>query len=338
MFEFVERPGRHERSSQRAFDPLKRVASCAPVVVREGVHDLGHCLLATLACDAEEAFHRVFHRIPVVRPQKLTADDRRKKETDADEDALHHDPSILSPLSYTRPQRIGASIASSLGQLAFGFTLRHVREHCRFHFSGPLDDALARGDQVIVAAWHQDVIPFFHYLGMHSYFGRTQDFCMMSSRSYDGEVTARVLSPWGVQFVRGSHGKAGATAALRGYIREIRDGKSVAIVADGPRPPPYVFRPGAAYLARVTKVPLYVCRVWTRPQWIVPSTWFRMTVPQPRADFGVWSSGPIDVSGDIDSACRTAEQEMARLATEVDAALYCDRHLSGGIRWPDLRR
>jgi lysophospholipid acyltransferase (LPLAT)-like uncharacterized protein len=241
-------------------------------------------------------------------------------------------------LSYTLPQRIGASIAGGMSKLVFGFTARQMREHCRFHFSGPLDDALARGDQVVVAAWHQDVIPLFHYLGAYSNFERTQRFCMMSSQSFDGEVTSRVMSPWGFRFVRGSHGKAGATAALRGYRRAIEDGDSVAIIADGPRPPPYLFRPGAAYLAKVSKLPLYVCRVWARPQWIVPSTWFRMTVPAPRCDIGVWSSGPLDVSTDLDSVCRLAEREMARLAEEVDVALYRDRHPSGGVRWADLRR
>ena len=185
-------------------------------------------------------------------------------------------------MPYSGSQRLIASAASGLSQLAFGMTMRHLRENCRFRFSGPLDEALTRGDQVIVAAWHQDIIPFFHYLGLHSRFGRTQKFRMMSSRSFDGEVTERILSPWGFRFVRGSHGKAGASSALRGYLRGIREGDSVAIIADGPRPPPYVFRPGAAFLARATGLPLYVVRVWARPQWIVPSTWFRLTVPMPR--------------------------------------------------------
>lgn len=239
-------------------------------------------------------------------------------------------------MSYTLSQRTGAALAEGMAKLTFGFTARQMRDHCRFHFSGPLQDALARGDQLVVAAWHQDVIPFFHYLGLHSNFGRTQRFCMMSSRSFDGEVTARVMSPWGFRFVRGSHGKVGAAAALRGYRRAIDEGDSVAIIADGPRPPPYVFRPGAAYLAKSANLPLYVCRVWSRPQWIVPSVWFRMTVPHPRCDMGVWSSGPLDVSGDLDSVCRNAEREMARLAEEVDVALYRDRHPVGGVRWTDI--
>jgi lysophospholipid acyltransferase (LPLAT)-like uncharacterized protein len=225
-----------------------------------------------------------------------------------------------------------ASAVDGLSRLVFGFTLRHQRDQCRYHFSGPLDDALRRGDQLIVAGWHQDILPFFHYLSIYSALERRQRFRMMSSRPFDGELTERVLSAWGFRFVRGSYGKIGAGAALRGYLRAIRAGDSVAIIADGPTPPPYVFRPGAAFLAQASGLPLYVCRAWARPQWIVPTTWFRMTIPMPKHHCGVWSAGPIDQSGSVEDVRLRAEQEMARLGEAVDAALYLRRTVGGGVR------
>jgi len=176
------------------------------------------------------------------------------------------------------------------------------------------------------------VLPFFHYLANYSAFERTQRFHMMSSRSFDGEITERMMRPWGFRFVRGSYGKIGAGAALRGYLRAMKAGDSVVIIADGPSPPPYVFRPGAIYLARAAGVPLYVCRAWARPQWILPSTWFRLTVPQPYHHCGVWSAGPIDVSGDLEQARLDAETAMRRLGEDVDAALYLRRRIGGGVR------
>ncbi|MHC4953102.1 MAG: lysophospholipid acyltransferase family protein [Planctomycetota bacterium] len=238
-------------------------------------------------------------------------------------------------MSYSYAQRIAANAIGGAARVLFGLSLRHQRQACRFHFRGPLDDALRRGDQVIVAGWHQDVLPFFHYLANYSCFERTQRFRMMSSRSFDGEVTERIMRPWGFRFVRGSYGKIGAGAALRGYLRAIRDGDSVAIIADGPTPPPYVFRPGAIFLAQASGIPLYVCRAWTRPQWIVPSTWFRLTVPLPAHHCAIWSSGPIDVSGDPEEARLLAEAEMRRLGEEVDAALYLRRRIAGGVRLGD---
>ncbi|MEM8883447.1 MAG: DUF374 domain-containing protein [Planctomycetota bacterium] len=235
-------------------------------------------------------------------------------------------------MSYTLPQRLAASIVDGVCRLVFGLTLRHQRDQCRYHFHGPLDDALRRGDQVIVAGWHQDILPFFHYLSNYSALERCQRFRMMSSRSFDGELTERILSAWGFRFVRGSYGKIGGGAALRGYLRAIRAGDSVAIIADGPRPPNYAFRPGAAFLAQSSGLPLYVCRAWARPQWMIPSTWFRMTVPLPKHHCGVWSAGPIDVSGSLEEVCARAESAMAELAEDVDAALYLPRHIGGGVR------
>jgi lysophospholipid acyltransferase (LPLAT)-like uncharacterized protein len=235
-------------------------------------------------------------------------------------------------LSYSLPQRMAASVLDGVSRVLFGFTLRHQRDCCRYHFAGPLDDALRRGDQVIVAGWHQDILPFFHYLSMYSAFERRQRFRMMSSRSFDGELTERVLRTWGFRFVRGSFGKISAGAALRGYLRAIEAGDSVVIIADGPQPPAHVFRPGAAFLAQASRLPLYVCRAWARPQWIVPSTWFRMTVPGPRHHCGIWSAGPIDPSGSVEDVRLRAEREMARLGEEVDAALYLQRDIGGGVR------
>ena len=238
-------------------------------------------------------------------------------------------------MSYTLPQRIAASVIGGAARIAFGLTIRHERQGCRYHFRGPLDDALRRGEQVIVAGWHQDVLPLFHYLANYSCLERTQRFRMMSSRSFDGEVTERLMRPWGFRFVRGSYGKIGAGAALRGYLRAIKAGDSVVIIADGPQPPPYVFRPGAIFLAQASGLPLYVCRAWARPQWIVPSTWFRLTVPRPHNHCGIWSAGPIDVSGDGEQARLAAEREMARLGEDVDAALYLRRSIGGGVTLGD---
>jgi len=235
-------------------------------------------------------------------------------------------------LRFTLPQRLAASAVGGLSRLVFGYTVRHQRDLWRYHLDGPLDGALRRGEQLIVAAWHQDVVPFFHYLANYSALERRQRFRMMSSRSFDGELTERILRGWGFLFVRGSYGKIGGGAALRGYLRAIAKGDSIVVIADGPAPPAHVFRPGAAFLARESGLPLYVCRAWARPQWIVPSTWFRMTLPMPNCHCGVWSAGPLDVAGDLPGACRRAEAELARLAEEVDAALYLRPSVGGGVR------
>jgi lysophospholipid acyltransferase (LPLAT)-like uncharacterized protein len=214
----------------------------------------------------------------------------------------------------------------------FGLTTRYLRHSCRWHLGGPLHEALADGRPLIVASWHQDVVPFFHYLANFSRLEGSRPFVMLASRSFDGDVTERIMRPWGFRFVRGSFGKEGGSTAAKGLLRALAAGERVALVADGPLPPAGTMRPGPAYLARESGVPLYVARAWARPQLLVPRTWFRMAVPLGRAHIACLSAGPVDVSGTLEQARARAEGELSRLCEEADALLYLRRQVRGGVR------
>jgi lysophospholipid acyltransferase (LPLAT)-like uncharacterized protein len=194
-----------------------------------------------------------------------------------------------------------------------------------------MDEALRGSDPVILAAWHQDVVPLFHYVILRAAGVRRGRFAMLASRSFDGELTERLLAHWGFRFHRGSAGKEGGTTALLGLSRSLQEGRSAVVIADGPQPPPCVFRPGPIFLARESGVPLYVARAWARPQLVVPRTWFKMAVPLPRCEIAVFSAGPIDVSGDVEEARLRAEAALNRLCVEADAHLYARPRVEGGV-------
>jgi lysophospholipid acyltransferase (LPLAT)-like uncharacterized protein len=214
----------------------------------------------------------------------------------------------------------------------FGLSTRYLRHCCRWHLGGPLHQALQEGGPLIVASWHQDVVPFFHYLANYTRLEGRRPFLMLASRSFDGEVTERIMRPWGFRFVRGSFEKEGGSAAVRGFLRALAKGERVALVADGPRPPAGVMRRGAVFLARASGAPLYVARAWARPQVLVPRTWFRMAVPLARAHIACLSAGPLDVSGSLEEARTRAEGALRGLCEEADALLYLRRAVRGGIR------
>jgi lysophospholipid acyltransferase (LPLAT)-like uncharacterized protein len=138
------------------------------------------------------------------------------------------------------------------------------------------------------------------------------------------------MRPFNYHLLRGSAGKAGSRAALKGLARSLREGRSACVIADGPRPPAGLMRPGPIFLARETGVPLYLVRIWARPQWIIPKTWFRMVVPAPWAHYGLFSEGPMDVSGELEDARLRAEKTLHRLGEELDAYLYLRPTISGG--------
>jgi lysophospholipid acyltransferase (LPLAT)-like uncharacterized protein len=234
-------------------------------------------------------------------------------------------------LEFTLRERLVAGSIGAVFGLSFNQTLRHCRHHCKWHFRGPLDEALRSGQQLIVAAWHQDVLPFFLYLINYTSIEQRQNFVMLVSRSFDGEVTKRILGNWRFEFVRGSAGKAGGRASLLGLTRALRRGKSVVMIADGPRPPANQMRPGPVFLARSTGVPLYVARAWCRPQILIPRVWFRLVVPLPFANYALFSEGPLDVSGDFEEARERAESTQNDLCVEADAHLYLRREVKGGV-------
>jgi lysophospholipid acyltransferase (LPLAT)-like uncharacterized protein len=225
-------------------------------------------------------------------------------------------------LAYTPGQRLAAAAAEAVTTFGFGLTTRHARLGCRWDLAGPLDAALRSDGPLIVAAWHQDVLAFFHYLAVYTHLQRKRRPVMMSSRSFDGEVTERIMRPFGFDFVRGSRGKKGARAALRGLLRAAGQGRDIVLIADGPLPPAYRMQPGPVYLARESGLPLYVARAWVRPQLVLSRTWFRMAVPLPGCRVAMCSAGPLDVSGNLEEARERAEKTLHRLGIDADARLY----------------
>jgi lysophospholipid acyltransferase (LPLAT)-like uncharacterized protein len=235
---------------------------------------------------------------------------------------------------FTLGQRTIARAVGAFTTALFTFTARHARHACRWHLRGPLDAAVRSGAPFVLAAWHQDVLPLFHYLALH-HIERPGRYLMMSSRSFDGEVTERVLRPFGFDFVRGSAGKEGARTALRELQRAARAGRRIVLIADGPVPPPYRLRPGPVQVARHSGLPLFVARAWSRPQQVVPRTWFRMTIPLPRSDIAVFSAGPIDVGGEFEEARSRAEAALHELGRQVDGHLYLTPRPPPGVRFEE---
>ncbi|MDH3590452.1 MAG: DUF374 domain-containing protein [Planctomycetota bacterium] len=235
-------------------------------------------------------------------------------------------------MTYSRWQRALAPVVGAVARTFFGMTLRHVRTGCRWTVRGPLDAALKdRGRPLVLAIWHQDVVPMFHYLIATAGFEERRRFVMLASRSFDGELTRRILEPWGYRFVRGSTGKRGARASLLGLCRAVEAGESVIIVADGPKPPARRMQPGAPFVAQATGAPLYVARAWGKPQWLMAGTKFRMVLPLPRSRFALFSER-VDTAGTPEQIRAHAEGTLLSLCADADAELYLRRHPREAVR------
>ena len=110
----------------------------------------------------------------------------------------------------------------------------------------------------IFALWHA------HQCGLYSLKGRKKTYVMIS-RSKDGEIIARAANTMGINTVRGSITRGGASATLQ-LVDKIKQGYNGAITVDGPRGPNRVVKKGIIEIAKMTGVP------------IVPMSWYSPSI------------------------------------------------------------
>ncbi len=138
----------------------------------------------------------------------------------------------------------------------------------------------------VYSFWHQCTFSA-------TYLWRDLDIRVMSSTSFDGEFTARMIRRFGFVPVRGSSSR-GAVRGLLGMRKEIEAGYTVAFTIDGPRGPRFVTKPGPVLLARSSRVPMAVFHIAIDRAWTL-NTWDRLLVPKPfsRALMRVGSLIPV---------------------------------------------
>jgi lysophospholipid acyltransferase (LPLAT)-like uncharacterized protein len=143
----------------------------------------------------------------------------------------------------------------------------------------------------VYSFWHNCMISAMYWcrdLGVH----------VMSSDSFDGEYTGRIMQKFGFVKVRGSSSK-GAIRALLGMRRALEEGWTVAFTIDGPKGPRYVAKPGPVSLSRSTGAPMVVFHIAHRRAWVL-KTWDGCMIPKPFTRALMRISGPIHVPADGD--------------------------------------
>ena len=170
------------------------------------------------------------------------------------------------------------------------------------------DGAPARLDSrpMILAFWHNCIFPA-------TYVWRNLQIRVMSSDSFDGEWTGRIIRKFGFVKVRGSSSR-GAVRALLGMRRELEQGWAVAFTIDGPRGPRFVAKPGPVLLARATGAPMVAFHIAVEKAWIL-NTWDRSMIPRP------FSRVLMRVSRGIAVPADAGDSQKERFHGELQAAL-----------------
>jgi len=186
--------------------------------------------------------------------------------------------------------------------------LRLLAGTCAVRFAE--GDAGARwraGTPFVFATWHSRVL-------LLPYLYRGRRLRVLTSRSRDGELVARLCARMGLEVVRGSSSRGGAEA-LRALARSLADGMSVMVVPDGPRGPREIVKPGVVTLAALSGAPIVPVALGASSEWRLRS-WDGFRIPRPFARCVMCFAEPIAVARDADRNAREAARK------EVEAALH----------------
>jgi lysophospholipid acyltransferase (LPLAT)-like uncharacterized protein len=170
---------------------------------------------------------------------------------------------------FTLQQRIALWLIEWAGFLA----IRILGPTIRFSVSWEEDSPKSLAERPFVYSfWHNCMIPAMYWC-------RDLQVRVMSSDSFDGEYTGRIMQKFGFVKVRGSSSK-GAVRALLGMRRELEEGWTVAFTIDGPKGPRYVAKPGPVVLSRSTGAPMVVFHIALNRAWVL-ETWDGAMIPKP---------------------------------------------------------
>ncbi|MEE8581859.1 MAG: DUF374 domain-containing protein [Myxococcota bacterium] len=199
-----------------------------------------------------------------------------------------------------------AALSGVLSQLG-AWVLRGLRASWRVRFEGDNPLESQPGCVQIAAIWHRDAL-------ITAALFRDRGFTAPVSWSRDGELIAATLARLGYAAPPRGSTSRGGPALLRGLVRRVEEGVTIAVPADGPRGPARRSKLGVVSVARLSGVAITPLSFSGRPC-LRFGSWDGMLLPLPFARvicrFGEFLAVPSDAN---------PEQEEVLLA-ELDRRL-----------------
>ncbi len=122
----------------------------------------------------------------------------------------------------------------------------------------------------------------------------------------------------GGEVIRGSSTHTGARALRDYYQLLVKDNVSPVLTPDGPRGPPFKFKPGGILLAQISGRPLLPMAYAASRAWFV--SWDRFVIPWPFARIAIAVGEPVYVPRNPAGAADPARDEA--LARQLEVTLH----------------
>ncbi len=124
-----------------------------------------------------------------------------------------------------------------------------------------------------------------------AYFGKKENVRVLISKSRDGEMIARTMALFGIETIRGSSSKGGATA-LAQMLRTLQSNTRLGITPDGPRGPAREVHSGVLHLSQKTGIPIIPISFDARYKKVFDS-WDSFVLPFPWNDIVMTFGNPL---------------------------------------------
>jgi lysophospholipid acyltransferase (LPLAT)-like uncharacterized protein len=175
-----------------------------------------------------------------------------------------------------------------------------------------ITDSLARFPSFIPVYWHQHQLFCAKYLFDQR--GAGVKLGVLVSPSVDGEFGALIVRSLGGEVIRGSSTHTGARALRDFYQALVHEGISPVIAPDGPRGPPWKFKPGALLLAQLSQRPIIPLSYVASRAWKI--SWDRFVIPKIGARVVIAVGEPVYVAKGLDAAAlETLQADMEQRLT-----------------------
>ncbi len=171
--------------------------------------------------------------------------------------------------------------------------------------------ALERAPSFIPVYWHQHQVFCVKQLLELSSAGVKLGFLI--SPSVDGELGAMIVRRLGAEAIRGSSSYTGARALRDYYQALVQQGISPSITPDGPRGPPWKFKPGAILLSQMSQRPIIPMAYAASRAWKIK--WDRFVIPLPGARIAIVVGAPVLVGKGLNA------EGLERLQAQMEQTL-----------------
>lgn len=190
----------------------------------------------------------------------------------------------------------------------------------RYKLMGVHNETAARSahlkEAYIVAAFHEQMIG-----DLMAHYGKP--YCLLVSKSKDGEI-ATTLIRW-LKFipVRGSSSRGGASA-MKEILEFLSQGMSTALTIDGPRGPRRKCKPGVIALANKSGAAIVPVVSVAEKEWVFSKSWDQFKLPKPFTRIILRYGSPIAVGPGKDLSSET----LSFLQAQVESAMLKEEEIA----------